>query len=177
MAIDLKAAIRTVPDFPRAGIMFRDITTLFADAQAFDASIVQLAEQLAFVEPSVIAGVEARGFVLGGAVAAKLGTGFVPIRKAGKLPWRTLAEDYELEYGKATLELHTDAVAPGTRVAIIDDLIATGGTALASISLVRRLNATPVAFAAVIDLPDLGGAKRILAADVPVHTLVEYSGH
>lgn len=175
--MDLTEKIRTIPDFPKPGIMFRDVTTLFGDAEAFRTAVARLVAAVEPLRPDLIAGIEARGFILGGAMAEKLGVGFAPVRKAGKLPFDAIAEDYDLEYGSATLEMHVDAAAKGARVAIVDDLIATGGTGLAAIALVRRLSADPVAFAAVIDLPDLGGAARIEGAGVPVHALTTFSGH
>lgn len=175
--MDLTEKIRTIPDFPKPGIKFRDVTTLFGDAEAFRTAVARLVAAVEPLRPDLIAGIEARGFILGGAMSEKLGVGFAPVRKAGKLPFDAIAEDYDLEYGSATLEMHVDAAAKGARVAIVDDLIATGGTGLAAIALVRRLSAEPVAFAAVIDLPDLGGAARIEGAGVPVHALTTFSGH
>ena len=164
--MDLKAAIRTIPDFPKPGVMFRDVTTLIGDPRAFRIAIDQM-----------VVGIEARGFILGGAVAHQLSVGFVPVRKKGKLPWRTLSEEYELEYGTDTIEIHNDAVREGDRVLLVDDLIATGGTAEASVRLLQRAGATVVGATFIIDLPDLGGARRIEAMGVPVSSLVSYEGH
>ncbi|WP_417490848.1 adenine phosphoribosyltransferase [Maricaulis sp.] len=175
--MDLKAAIRTIPDYPKPGIMFRDVTTLIGDARAFRVAIDQMVQPWAGAKIDKVAGTEARGFILGGAVAHQLSVGFVPVRKKGKLPSRTLSEEYELEYGTDTIEIHTDAVREGDRVLLVDDLIATGGTAEASIRLLRRAGATVVGATFIIDLPELGGAKRIEALGVPVSALVSYEGH
>tara|TARA_R110000868_G_scaffold58183_15_gene179924 strand:- start:18366 stop:18890 length:525 start_codon:yes stop_codon:yes gene_type:complete len=174
--MDLKAAIRTIPDFPKPGIQFRDVTTLIGDARAFRVAIDQMVQPWAGAKIDKVAGTEARGFILGGAVAHQLSVGFVPVRKQGKLPWRTLSEDYELEYGTHTIEIHNDAVREGDRVLLVDDLIATGGTAEASIKLLQRAGATVVGATFIIDLPDLGGAKRIEALGVPVSALVSFDG-
>ena len=173
----IKEHIRAIPDFPKPGIMFRDVTTLFAHPSAFRATIDALAERIAASNADVIAGVEARGFILGAPVAEKLGLGFAPVRKRGKLPWRTISESYELEYGSAEIEVHEDAAQPGQRVALVDDLIATGGTGLAAISLMRRLKAEVCIFAAVVDLPELGGAEKLRAACPTVEALVSFDGH
>ena len=175
--MDLKAAIRTIPDFPKPGIMFRDVTTLIGDARAFRAAIDRMVQPWAGAKIDTVAGTEARGFILGGAVAHQLSVGFLPVRKQGKLPSRTLSEEYALEYGTDVIEIHTDAVRDGDRVLLVDDLIATGGTAEASIRLLRRAGATVVGATFIIDLPDLGGAKRIEALGVPVSALVSYEGH
>tara|TARA_R110000868_G_scaffold411318_1_gene703090 strand:- start:13376 stop:13903 length:528 start_codon:yes stop_codon:yes gene_type:complete len=175
--MDLKAAIRSIPDFPKPGIMFRDVTTLIGDARAFRGAIDQMVQPWAGAKIDKVAGTEARGFILGGAVAHQLSVGFVPVRKKGKLPSRTLSEDYQLEYGTDTIEIHSDAVREGDRILLVDDLIATGGTAEASIRLLRRAGATVVGATFIIDLPDLGGAKRIEALGVPVSALVSYEGH
>ncbi len=175
--IDLKAAIRTIPDYPKPGVMFRDVTTLIGDPRAFRIAIDQMVQPWAGAKIDQVAGTEARGFILGGAVAHQLSVGFVPVRKKGKLPWRTLSEEYELEYGTDTIEIHTDAVREGDRVLLVDDLIATGGTAEASIRLLQRAGATVVGATFIIDLPELGGAKRIEALGVPVSSLVSYEGH
>ncbi len=174
--IDLKEHIRTIPDFPEKGVMFRDVTPLFAHVEAFDAACGRLADAFRAHRVDMIAGIEARGFILGGAIARELGLGFAPARKKGKLPWRTISAEYALEYGTATLEMHEDALEAGARVGVVDDLIATGGTGLAAIELSRRLGAEVVAFGAVIDLPELGGAKRIRDAGAPVTTLIAYEG-
>ncbi|MCI4663347.1 MAG: adenine phosphoribosyltransferase [Neomegalonema sp.] len=175
--VDLKEHVRAIPDFPEPGIIFRDVTPLFSHVEAFDVACARLAETFRTQAVQMVAGVEARGFILGGAIARELGLGFAPVRKKGKLPWRTISADYQLEYGSATLEMHVDAIPPNTRVGIVDDLIATGGTALATIDLIRRLDAEPAAFGAVIDLPELGGADRIAEAGVPVSSLIAYEGH
>ena len=174
--MDLKSVIRTIPDYPKPGIMFRDVTTLIGDARAFRVTVDQMVQPWAGAKIDMVAGTEARGFILGGAVAHQLSVGFTPVRKKGKLPYRTIAEDYELEYGTDTIEIHVDAIKEGDRVLLVDDLIATGGTAEASIKLLQRAGATVVGAAFVIDLPDLGGAKRIEAMGVPVSSLVEYEG-
>lgn len=174
--MDLKSVIRTIPDYPKPGIMFRDVTTLIGDARAFRVAVDQMVQPWAGAKIDRVAGTEARGFILGGAVAHQLSVGFTPVRKKGKLPYRTIAEDYELEYGTDTIEIHVDAIKEGDRVLLVDDLIATGGTAEASIKLLQRAGATVVGAAFVIDLPDLGGAKRIEAMGVPVSSLVEYDG-
>jgi adenine phosphoribosyltransferase len=168
--------IRTIPDFPHAGIMFRDVTTLFQDPRGFRLAVDQLLSPYVGARIDRVAGLEARGFILGGAVAHQLSKGFVPIRKKGKLPARTIEQDYELEYGRATVEIHDDALEPGEKVLIVDDLLATGGTAEAGIRLVERLGAEVVGCAFVIDLPDLGGRKRIEALGVPVHAICAYEG-
>ncbi|WP_339737693.1 adenine phosphoribosyltransferase [uncultured Maricaulis sp.] len=175
--MDLKAAIRTIPDFPKPGVMFRDVTTLIGDPRAFRIAIDQMVQPWAGAKIDQVAGTEARGFILGGAVAHQLSVGFVPVRKKGKLPWRTLSEEYELEYGTDTIEIHNDAVREGDRVLLVDDLIATGGTAEASVRLLQRAGATVVGATFIIDLPDLGGARRIEAMGVPVSSLVSYEGH
>tara|TARA_R110002072_G_scaffold152319_10_gene301989 strand:- start:1699 stop:2226 length:528 start_codon:yes stop_codon:yes gene_type:complete len=175
--MDLKAAIRSIPDFPKPGIMFRDVTTLIGDARAFRVAIDQMVQPWAGAKIDMVAGTEARGFILGGAVAHQLSVGFLPVRKQGKLPWRTLSEEYALEYGTDTIEIHSDAVREGDRVLLVDDLIATGGTAEASIRLLQRAGATVVGATFIIDLPDLGGAKRVEALGVPVSALVSYDGH
>ena len=175
--MSLKDSIRTIPDFPKPGIMYRDITTLLADPKALKESIAQLAKALRAYEPDMIAGIEARGFIFGAAVAAELGLGFIPVRKAGKLPHETYSQDYELEYGTDTLEVHKDVMSKGARVVLVDDLIATGGTALAAAVLLRRAGAMIVAAGFVIDLPDLGGAQKLEAADISAISLVAYAGH
>ena len=174
--MDLKKAIRTIPDYPKPGIMFRDVTTLIGDARAFRVAVDRMVQPWAGAKIDQVAGTEARGFILGGAVAHQLSVGFIPVRKRGKLPHRTLIEEYELEYGQDAIEIHVDAVTEGDRVLLVDDLIATGGTAEASIKLPQRDGATVVGAAFVIDLPDLGGAKRIEALGVPVSSLIAYEG-
>ena len=169
--------IRTIPDYPKPGIMFRDITTLLGDARAFRQAVDQLVQPLAGRKVDKVVGIEARGFILGGAVAHQLSAGFVPLRKKGKLPHKTIGVEYALEYGVDTIEMHLDAVVAGERVMLVDDLIATGGTALAAIQLLRQAKAEVISAAFVIDLPDLGGADRLRAAGVPVSTLVAFGGH
>jgi adenine phosphoribosyltransferase len=173
----LKTAIRTIPDYPKPGIMFRDITTLLGDARAFRRAVDELVQPLAGRKIDKVAGIEARGFILGGAVAHQLSAGFIPLRKKGKLPHQTMAVDYALEYGVDTLEMHLDAIVPGDRVMLIDDLIATGGTAVAAVELLRKGGAEVVAAAFVVDLPELGGAERLSALGVPVSALVAFEGH
>ncbi|CUH39152.1 Adenine phosphoribosyltransferase [Jannaschia seosinensis] len=168
--------IRTIPDFPHEGILFRDVTTLFADARGMRLCVDQLLAPFAGTRIDAIAGLEARGFILGGAMAHQLGTGFVPVRKAGKLPGETFAQDYALEYGTATLEVHRDALPAGAKVLLVDDLLATGGTAKAGIALLERLGAEVVGCAFVIDLPDLGGRAALDAMGMPVHALCAFEG-
>lgn len=175
--MDLRSVIRTIPDHPRPGILFRDITPLLGNAEAFAAAVEALAAPFADAGIEQVAAIEARGFVFGGAVAVRLGCGFIPLRKAGKLPHQTIAVEYALEYGADRVEMHVDACAPGQRVLLVDDLIATGGTAEAGLQLVRRAGAEVVAAAFVIDLPDLGGAERIRGHHVPVHSLLAFPGH
>ncbi|AWN51371.1 adenine phosphoribosyltransferase [Methylobacterium sp. 17Sr1-1] len=173
----LKDAIRSIPDYPKPGIMFRDITTLLGDARAFRRAVDELVHPFAGGRIDQVAGIEARGFILGGAIAHQLSSGFVPIRKKGKLPHTTVSIAYALEYGTDEMEIHSDAVKPGDRVILVDDLIATGGTATAAVELLRRIGAEVVAACFVIDLPELGGADRLRALDLPVRTLVEFEGH
>lgn len=168
--------IRTIPDFPHKGIMFRDVTTLFADPRGFRIAIDQLLHPYAGQKIDKVAGLEARGFILGGAVAHQLGVGFVPIRKKGKLPGETVEQAYQLEYGEAVMELHTDAIEPGERILMVDDLLATGGTAEAGIRLIERLGGKVVSSAFVIDLPDLGGRARLAKMGMDVHSLCEFAG-
>ena len=174
--IDLTRLIRTIPDYPKPGIQFRDITTLLADGPGFREVIRRFADRYAPFGIQKVAGIEARGFILGGALADRLGTGFVPIRKKGKLPWETIGHDYELEYGTDRVEIHRDAVAPGERVLLLDDLIATGGTARAGLTLLRALGATVVEACFVIDLPELGGKRKLEAEGCRVFTLIEFEG-
>ncbi|MGA2952157.1 MAG: adenine phosphoribosyltransferase [Caulobacteraceae bacterium] len=177
MSIDLAAAIRTIPDHPKPGILFRDITTLLADPIAFRVAVERMVEPLIGRDVHKIAAIEARGFIFGGAIAHALGAGFVPLRKQGKLPHATRAVEYALEYGVDVMEMHLDAVLAGEKVFLVDDLIATGGTALAAVRLLTEAGAEVVGVGAVIDLPDLGGAARLRAAGVPVHALVSFEGH
>ncbi len=175
--LDLKSLVRTIPDYPKPGIMFRDVTTLLKHAAGFNACIERLVEPYRTAGIEAVAGIEARGFILGGAVADRLGTGFIPLRKRGKLPWRVIGQDYELEYGTDVIEVHEDAIAPGERVLIIDDLIATGGTAEAAHKLVERVGGVVVGAAFIIDLPELGGVARLQARGVPCHALIAFEGH
>jgi adenine phosphoribosyltransferase len=176
-SVDLKALIRTIPDHPKPGILFRDITTLLSDPNGFKSSIDSLVKPFADRSISHVAGIEARGFIIGGAVAYRLGLGFVPIRKKGKLPWKTIGQEYSLEYGLDTVEIHEDAIRPGDRVLLVDDLIATGGSAEAAIELIRRSGGEMVGAAFIIDLPDLGGVARLRAKGILVHALVAFEGH
>lgn len=173
----LAAAIRTIPDYPKPGILFRDITTLLGDARAFRRAVDELVQPWAGTKIDKVAGMEARGFILGGAVAHQLSAGFVPVRKKGKLPHVTVSIAYSLEYGVDEMEVHEDAVDKGERVILVDDLIATGGTAEGAVRLLQKIGADVVAACFVIDLPDLGGAKRIEALGVPVRSLVAFDGH
>lgn len=172
----VKDYIRTIPDFPKHGIQFRDVTTLFLDPRGFRVAIDQLLHPYAGQRFDKVAGLEARGFILGGAIAHQLSVGFVPIRKAGKLPGKTIAQDYQLEYGEATMELHDDSLQPGEKVLLVDDLLATGGTAEAGIKLIEKLGAEVIGCAFVIDLPDLGGRARLEAMGQDVHALCDFEG-
>jgi adenine phosphoribosyltransferase len=174
---DLKASIRTIPDYPKPGIMFRDITTLLGDARAFRRAVDELVQPWAGMKIDKVAGIEARGFILGGAVAHQVSAGFVPIRKKGKLPHKRVSIAYSLEYGLDEMEMHEDAVAGGERVILVDDLIATGGTAEGAVKLLRQLGADVLAACFIIDLPDLGGADKLRKLDVPVRTLLAFEGH
>ena len=175
----LRAHIRTVPDWPSPGVQFRDITPLLQDAKVFRVLIDAFVHRYmdATRRPDVVAGLDARGFILGAVVAYELNIGFVPIRKKGKLPFTTVEETYELEYGSATVELHTDAVKPGHRVLLIDDLTATGGTMMAGKKLLERLGAHVMEGAAIVDLPELGGSEKLRATGMPLFTLLDFSGH
>ncbi|MEE4117862.1 MAG: adenine phosphoribosyltransferase [Paracoccaceae bacterium] len=168
--------IRTIADFPHEGIMFRDVTTLFADPRGLRLAVDQLLHPWSGQPIDAVAGLEARGFILGGAIAHQLGKGFVPIRKKGKLPGAVISEAYVLEYGEAVMEMHDDSVAPGARVLLVDDLLATGGTAEAGIRLIERLGGKVVGCAFVIDLPDLGGRARLEAMGQDVHALCAFEG-
>ncbi len=174
---DLKSLIRTIPDYPKPGIMFRDVTTLLGDAQGFKAAITRMADAFRGVPIDAVAGIEARGFIVGGAVADRLGCGFIPIRKKGKLPWKTIGQDYALEYGIDVIEMHEDAVAAGARILIADDLIATGGTAEAAAKLVRRSGGTVAGATFIIDLPDLGGMTRLAGLGITGHAVMAFEGH
>lgn len=173
----LLAAIRTIPDYPKPGILFRDITTLLGDARAFRRAVDELVHPYSGTGVSKVAGIEARGFILGGAMAHQLSAGFVPIRKRGKLPHTTVRVAYSLEYGVDEMEMHTDAVQPGEKVILVDDLIATGGTAEGAVKLLRQMGADIVAACFVIDLPELGGRRKLEALGVDVRTLIEFEGH
>ena len=174
---DLRSAIRTIPDYPKPGIEFRDITTLLGNPRAFRRAIDELVQPWAGTKMDKVAGMEARGFILGGAVAHQLSAGFVPIRKKGKLPFTTVSIAYSLEYGVDEMEMHQDAVHPGEKVILVDDLIATGGTAEGAVRLLKQIGADVVAACFVIDLPALGGAQKIRDMGVPVRTLVSFDGH
>ncbi|HIG24170.1 MAG TPA: adenine phosphoribosyltransferase [Henriciella marina] len=174
--MDFKSTIRTIPDYPRKGIMFRDVSTLMADAKAFAAAVEKLSAPFEKFEISKVAGIDARGFILGGAIALRLKAGFLPLRKPGKLPYRTFSESYELEYGSDALHMHVDGVEPGERVLLVDDLIATGGTAEAGVKLLRRGRADIVSAVFLVDLPDLGGARRVRNMGVEVKALVSFDG-
>lgn len=177
--LDTKAVqdyIRTIPDFPHEGILFRDVTTLFLDPRGFRLAVDQLLAPFVGQEIDLVTGLEARGFILGGAVAHQLSKGFVPIRKKGKLPGLTVEQAYELEYGQATVEIHDDAIVPGQKVLLVDDLLATGGTAEAGIRLIERLGGDVVGCAFVVDLPDLGGREKLEAMGQSVHALCTYEG-
>src|SRR6476619_6939179 len=174
---DLREAIRSIPDYPKPGIMFRDITTLLGDARAFRRAVDELVQPWAGMKIDKVAGIEARGFILGGAVAHQVSAGFIPIRKKGKLPYKRVSIGYSLEYGIDEIEMHEDAVAKGESVILVDDLIATGGTAEAAVKLLRKLGANVLAACFVIDLPELGGADKLRKLDVPVRTLITFEGH
>jgi adenine phosphoribosyltransferase len=174
---DLKSLIRTIPDYPKAGIMFRDVTTLLGDAAGFKMAIHRMAAPHTGAKIHAVAGIEARGFILGGAIADKLGCGFVPLRKKGRLPWKTIGQEYTLEYGVDTIEMHEDAIETGERILIVDDLIATGGTAEAAVKLVRRSGGQVVGATFIVDLPELGGMKKLAGLGVNCHALVAFEGH
>src|SRR5471032_196012 len=174
---DLRASIRTIPDYPKPGIMFRDITTMLGDAKAFRRAVDALVQPWAGMNIDKVAGMEARGFILGGAVAHQVSAGFIPIRKKGKLPYKRVTIGYSLEYGLDEMEMHEDAVSKGERVIVVDDLIATGGTAEGAVKLLRRMGAEVLAACFVIDLPELGGADKLRKMNVPVRTLISFEGH
>ncbi len=173
---EIRDAIRAIPDYPKPGITFRDITTLLGNARVFRGVIDQLVEPWATAPIDRVAGIEARGFILGGALAHQLSAGFVPIRKKGKLPHATVRLAYSLEYGLDEMEMHRDAVRPGERLILVDDLIATGGTAAAAVQLLRSLGAQVLAACFIVDLPDLGGSARLAKLEVPVRSLVSFAG-
>jgi adenine phosphoribosyltransferase len=174
---DIKSTVRTIPDYPKPGILFRDITTLLADARAFRRAVDQLVHPWAGSKIDKVAGIEARGFILGGAVAHQVSAGFIPIRKKGKLPHKRVSVAYSLEYGLDEMEMHEDAVNKGERVILVDDLIATGGTAEGAVKLLRQMGAEVLAACFIIDLPELGGADKLRRLEVPVRTLVSFEGH
>src|SRR6187397_3450854 len=174
---DLRGAIRSIPDYPKPGIIFRDITTLLGNPRAFRRAVDELVQPWAGSKIDKVAGIEARGFIIGGAVAHQVSAGFVPIRKKGKLPHATVRIAYSLEYGLDEMEMHADAIKPGERVIVVDDLIATGGTAEGAVKLLRQIGADVVAACFIVDLPDLGGADKLRAMDVPVRTLMAFEGH
>lgn len=175
--MDITTKIRTIPDYPKAGILFRDITTLLGDPAGFKHTVDSLAERYSGAAIAKVAGIESRGFILGAPLAHQLGAGFVPLRKRGKLPGATTGVDYTLEYGVDRLEIHLDAIAPGERVLVVDDLVATGGTALAACKLVRSVSGVIVECCFVIDLPDLNGRTRLSQAGVASFALCEFAGH
>jgi adenine phosphoribosyltransferase len=175
--LDLKSLVRTIPDHPKPGIMFRDITTLLKDASGFKACVERLVEPYRAAGIEAVVAIEARGFIIGGAVADRLGTGFVPLRKKGKLPAAAIGQEYELEYGTDIIEVHRDAIREGERILIVDDLIATGGTAEAGAKLVRAVGGVVVGAAFIVDLPELGGAAKLEAMGIPCHTLIAFKGH
>ncbi len=177
LELDLRASIRTIPDYPKPGVMFRDITTLLGNARAFRRAVDELVQPWAGLKIDKVAGIEARGFILGGAVAHQLSAGFVPIRKRGKLPHQTVRMAYALEYGTDEMEMHVDAIAKNERVILVDDLIATGGTAEGAVKLLRNIGADVIAACFIIDLPELGGAEKLRKLEVPVRTLISFEGH
>ena len=174
---DLRSLVRTIPDYPKPGILFRDVTTLLGDGAGYKATIDAMAERYRGERITKVAGIEARGFILGGALAHVLGAGFVPIRKRGKLPHTTVGRDYDLEYGTDRVEMHTDAVDASDRVVLVDDLIATGGTAEAASYLLEGAGAVIVEACFVIDLPDLGGRGRLESRGIKTFALIEFAGH
>lgn len=175
--MNLKQFIRTIPDHPKPGIMFRDVTTLMADASAFRQAVQDMADRFRDQKIDQVAGIDARGFILGGALAVELGAGFTALRKPGKLPWTTFSETYELEYGTDELHMHTDALNVGDKVVLVDDLIATGGTAEAGLKLLRAAEADIVGATFLVNLPELGGAARLREHGILVHALIEFAGH
>ncbi len=172
----VKSKIRTVPHWPKQGVMFRDITTLLKDSEGFNRMVNLLVERYKEVKIESVVGIESRGFIIGGVLAHKLGVGFIPIRKPNKLPAETISEEYELEYGKDKIEIHKDAISQGNKVLLVDDLIATGGTALAACNLIKKLGGEIVECCFIIDLPDLGGKKKLEDAGNKVFSLVEFEG-
>ncbi|SEQ06001.1 adenine phosphoribosyltransferase [Devosia sp. YR412] len=177
MSLDLKALVRTIPDYPKKGILFRDITTLIENPEGFKESVERIAAQYRGKGITHVAGIEARGFIFGAGVAIALGVGFIPVRKKGKLPGETIGQNYALEYGVDTIEIHADVLKAGDKVLVVDDLIATGGTAVAAVGLLRRTGAEVADAAFVIDLPDLGGAEKLKAEKIAVSALMAFEGH
>lgn len=177
MTLDLKSLVRTIPDYPKKGILFRDITTLIENPAGFKESIKRIADNHRHLDVSHVAGIEARGFIFGAGVAIELGVGFIPVRKSGKLPGETIGQNYALEYGVDTIEIHADVVGPGDKVLLVDDLVATGGTAVAAVNLLRRTGATVDHASFVIDLPEIGGAELLRAESVAVDFLMSFDGH
>jgi adenine phosphoribosyltransferase len=174
---DLRRLVRTIPDYPKPGILFRDVTTLFGDAEGFQAAIEGMAAPYQGGSVDAVAGIEARGFILGGAMADRLGCGFIPIRKKGKLPWKTIGQQYQLEYGVDIIEIHEDAIKPGERILIVDDLIATGGTAEAAAKLITRSGGLVAGAAFLVDLPELGGLDLLRKHGIRTHALMAFEGH
>ncbi|MDB5528958.1 MAG: adenine phosphoribosyltransferase [Devosia sp.] len=177
MQLNLQSLVRTIPDYPRKGVMFRDITTLIEHPEGFKQSIEAIAAPHRNMGITHVAGIEARGFIFGAGVAIALGVGFIPVRKKGKLTGETIGQNYALEYGVDTIEIHADVIGPGDKVLLVDDLIATGGTAIAAVGLLRRTGASVNHAAFVIDLPDLGGAEKLRAENVAIHSLIAFEGH
>lgn len=175
--MDLRSAIRTIPDYPKPGIMFRDVSTLMGDAAAFRSAVTQLADPWRTADIGFVAGIEARGFIFGAPVALELGAGFIPLRKPGKLPYASISEPYALEYGHDELHMHADAIPEGSRVLLLDDLIATGGTAMAGVKLIRRGGGDLAGCGFIVDLPELGGAAKLRAEGLAVEALLSFDGH
>ncbi len=173
----IKDKIRAIPDYPKPGIIFRDITTLLQDARGFRKTVDEMVQPFAGTRIDKVVGIEARGFILGGAIAHQLSIGFVPVRKRGKLPYKTMQQQYQLEYGTDVMEVHVDAIQPGEQILLVDDLIATGGTAEAAIKLIRHYQGVVIGCSFIVDLPELGGRKRLEAMDVKVLALCEFDGH
>ncbi len=172
----IKSRIRTIPDYPKPGIQFRDITTLLQDAEGMRMTVEKLSEPFRGEGVDKVVGIEARGFILGGALAHQLGAGFVPVRKKGKLPYTTVGQDYDLEYGSESIEMHTDAIVSGETILLVDDLVATGGTALATAELIRKTGGEILGCVCIVDLPDLGGSRRLREAGVALHALCQFEG-
>jgi adenine phosphoribosyltransferase len=174
--MSIKSRIRTIPDYPKPGIQFRDITTLLQDPIGMRETLERLGAPYRDARIDKVAGIEARGFILAGALAHQLEAGFVPVRKRGKLPFTTVGQDYALEYGTDRVEIHTDAIVPGEAILLVDDLVATGGTALAAVELIRKIGGDVIGCACIVDLPDLGGSRRLRDAGVALHVLCEFEG-